>query len=374
MQGGRILRRLLCLLVGASLLTAAPVVAQAPDRIATTAQALVANPLFFNGKRIVIRHPIKTSGRVTELDATAKPVYILWKDASGGSDGEIRGDFFDLGRMTEGDQRFSSYDFTPILEAASRGHWPGRDQVFVILGATFVNAPAPTTPTIRSISLVPEQFDNRAVTLIGRFRGRNLYGDLPQGVAKSKWDFVLQSADAAIWITGVRPKGKDFDLDPSARVDTGKWLEVKGTVERDASGVWIAAESIRLTTAPTDGPVEVAAPPIPTEPPPTVIFSAPLADDTDVPTAGRIRIQFSRDMIVQSFRDHVKIRYGGTSPPPGAPPSFTLNYNDGNRSIEIRFKEPLAAFQPVVLELTNGITAIDGQPLQPWTLKFTTGQ
>jgi len=27
-----------------------------------------------------------------------------------------------------------------------------------------------------------------------------------------------------------------------------------------------------------------------------------------------------------------------------------------------------------VLELTNGITAIDGQPLQPWTLKFTTGQ
>ena len=27
--------------------------AQAPDRIATTAEALVANPLFFHGKRIV---------------------------------------------------------------------------------------------------------------------------------------------------------------------------------------------------------------------------------------------------------------------------------------------------------------------------------
>ena len=46
-------------------------------------------------------------------------------------------------------------------------------------------------------------------------------GDLPQGVAKSKWDFVLQSADASIWVTGLRPKGKDFDLDPSARVVTG---------------------------------------------------------------------------------------------------------------------------------------------------------
>lgn len=360
--------------VGSLLLIAAPAAAQAPDRIATTAQALVTNPLFFNGKRIVIRHPVKLSGQLTELDGTAKPVYIFWRDKGGGSDGEIRGEFYDLGRMLEGDQRFSSYDFTPVIQAASNGHWPARDQVFVILAATFVDNPAPTSPTIRSIALLPEQFDNREVTLTGRFRGRNLFGDLPQGVAQSKWDFVLQSADAAIWITGLRPKGKDFDLDPSARVDTGKWLEVKGTVQRDATAVWIAGESIRLTTAPAEGPVEVAGPPIPTEPPPTVIFSAPLADDTDFPTAGRIRIQFSRDMKGESFRERVRIRYGGTTPPPVAPPNFTVAYNDGNRSIEIRFKEPLAAFQVVVVELTNGIVAIDGQPLQPWTLKFTTGQ
>ena len=356
------------------LLIAAPVPAQAPDRIATTAQALVANPLFFNGKRIVIRQPVKMTGQLTELDGTAKPVYIFWRDKPGGSDGEIRGDFYDLGRMLEGDQRFSSYDFTPVIQAANNGRWPARDQIFVILGASFVDNPAPTSPTVRSISLNPEQFDNRAVTLVGRFRGRNLFGDLPQGVAKSKWDFVLQSADAAIWITGLRPKGKDFDLDPSARVDTGKWLEVKGTVQRDLTAVWIAAESIRLTTAPAEGPVEVAAPAVPAEPPPSVIFSAPLADDTDVPTAGRIRIQFSRDMKGESFRERVRSRYGGASPPPTAPPTFTLAYNDGTRSIDIRCKEPLAAFQVVILELTSGIVAIDGQPLQPWTLKFTTGQ
>jgi hypothetical protein len=70
----------------------------------------------------------------------------------------------------------------------------------------------------------------------------------------------------------------------------------------------------------------------------------------------------------------VRIRYGGTTPPPTPPPESTVNYNDGNRSIEIRFKGPLAAFQVVVIDLTAGITAIDGQPLQPWTLKFTTGQ
>jgi len=360
--------------MGAVLLLAAPAAAQPPDRIATTAQALVTNPIFFNGKRIVIRQPVTIGDRLTQLDGTAKPVYVFWRDKPSGSDGEIRGDFYDLGRMLEGDQRFSSYDFTAVIEAASHGHWPARDQVFVILGATVVNSPRPTSPTIRSIALVPEQFDNQSVTLIGRFRGRNLFADLPQGVAKSKWDFVLQSADAAIWITGLRPKGKDFELDPSAHVDTGKWLEVKGTVQRDATAVWIAGESIRLTTAPADGPVEVAAPPVPTEPPPAVIFSAPLADDTDVPPGGRIRIQFSRDMNGQSFRDRVRIHYGGTSPPPLPPPGFTVTYNDGNRSIDIRFKEPLAAFQVVVIELTSGITAIDRQPLQPWTMKFTTGQ
>ncbi len=368
------MNRLVGAAFGTLIFIAAAAAAQPPDRIATTAAALVANPLFFNGKRVVVRNAIKETGRLTELEGTAKPVYVFWKDKPGGSDGEIRGDFYDLGRMLEGDQRFTSYDFTPVIEAASHGRWPARDQVFVLLGATFVDNPQSTAATIRSIALMPEQFDNRAVTLVGRFRGRNLFGDLPQGVAKSKWDFVLQSADAAIWVAGLRPKGKDFDLDPSARVDTGKWLEVKGTVQRDGTAVWLAGESIRLTTAPTEGPVEVAAAPVPTEPPPSVIFSAPLGDDTDFPTGGRIKVQFSRDMNPQSFRDRVRIHYGGTAPPPVAPPNFTVAYNDGNRSIEIRFKEPLVAFQVVVIELGDGITAIDGQPLKPWTLKFTTGQ
>ena len=357
-----------------ALLAAASSAAQAPDRIATTADGLVANSLFFNGKRVVIRRAVKEAGRLTELEATAKPVYVFWKDRPDGSDGEIRGEFYDLGRMQEGDSRFTSYDFAPVIEAANQGRWPGRDQVFVLLGATFVAGPVPTAPTVRAIALAPEQFDNRSVTLTGRFKGRNLYGELPQGVAKSKWDFVLQSADAAIWVTGLRPKGKDFDLDPSLRVDTGRWLEVKGTVQRDGTAVWLAGESVRLTTAPAEAPVEVAGPPVPPEPPPVVIFSAPLADDTDFPVAGRVKIQFSRDMKGDSFHDRIRIHYGGAKPPSVAPPAFTTTYNDGNRSLEIRFKEPLAPFQVVMIQLDDGITAIDGQALSSWTLRFTTGQ
>jgi Big-like domain-containing protein len=359
--------------LAAVLLSAAAITAQAPDRIATTADALIASPVFFHGKRIVVRHAVRQTDRLSELDATAKPVYVFWRERPSASEGEIRGEFWDLGRMTEGDERFASYDFRPVIEAANGGRWPARDQVFVILNATFVPGPPPTTPSIRSIALTPEQFDNRTVTVVGRFKGRNLFGDLPQGVGKSKWDFVLQSADGAIWVTGLRPKGKDFDLDPGARVDTGRWLEVTGTVHRDAAALWIAGESLHVTAAPTDMPVEVAAPPTPVEPPPTVIFSAPLGDETDFPVGGRVRIQFSRDMKGATFQNRVHVRYTGPNAPPTPPPPSTATYNDGTRALEITFKAPLERFQTVTIELQDGITAIDGQPLKPWTLRFSTG-
>jgi hypothetical protein len=367
------LRRFIALFI-VGLLTAASAAAQPLDRLATTADALVANPLFYNGKRVVVRRAVKEAGRLTELDGTAKPVYIFWKEQPTRAEGEIRGEFYDLGRMQDGDPRFSSYDFSPVVQAASGGRWPARDQIFVLLGATLIESSPSSAPTIRAIALAPDKFDDREVTLVGRFRGRNLYGDVPQGVAKSKWDFVLQSADAAIWVTNLRPKGKDFDLDASARVDTGRWLEVKGTVKRDGAATWLEGESVRLTTPPAETPVEVAAPRLPPEPPPTVIFSAPLAGETDFASSGRIKIQFSRDMTPASFQGRVHVRYGGATPPAGAPPDFTATYNDANRSVEIKFKEPLLPSQVVIVQLDEGIAAIDGQRMQPWTLQFTTGQ
>ena len=100
-----------------------------------------------------------------------------------------------------------------MLEAASHGHWPPRDQVFVLIGATAVESPLPTEPTLRRVAIAPEHYADRAITIVGRFRGANLFGDLPQAPGKSRWDFVLQSADGAVWVTGLRPRGKGFDLD-----------------------------------------------------------------------------------------------------------------------------------------------------------------
>ena len=213
--------------------------AQRPGRTVTTAGALVASPVFFHGKRVAVRGAVTQSGELAQLAGTTRPIFVYWRERPTRSEGEIRGDFWDLGRMEDGDPRFTSYDFAPITAAVSNGRWPGRDRVFVILGASLVESPPQTDASLRAIALAPAQFENRGVTLVGRFRGRNLYGDLPQALGRGKWDFVLQSADAAIWVTGARPKGRGFELDPGARADTGKWVEVKGTVRREGELVWL---------------------------------------------------------------------------------------------------------------------------------------
>ena len=277
------------LITAVAALAAATATPQAPGRIATSAEALVASPVFFHGRQITVRRELVEARGLTELASTSKPIFVFWRDAPTTTrDGEVRGEFWDLGRLRPDDSRFSSQNFGPVLEAASRGEWPARDQVFVILGATFVESPLPQQPSIRALALAPEKYADRGVTIAGRFRGRNLFGDLPLPAGKSRWDFVLQAADGAVWITGLRPRGKGFDLDVEARVDTGRWLEVTGTVRRDGSLVWVEASSIALASAPTETPVEVTVPTVPREAPPQVVFTAPVANDTDVEVAALV--------------------------------------------------------------------------------------
>ena len=358
--------------------------AQTATRVATTTDLLLAYPLFFHGKQIVIRSPVDTAGSLTRVttaqavDTSGKKpasIYVFWKERPSRSDGEIRGEFWDLGRLREDDGRFTSYDFKPLLEATTGGRWPGREEVYVILAATLIEGPLPMSASLRAIALAPERYADRGVTVVGRFRGRNLYGDLPTALNRSRWDFVVQSADGAVWVSNLRPKGKNFELDASARVDTGRWLEVTGTVRKEGGTVWIEGESLQLATAPAETPVDIVVTPVVKEAPPQVIFSAPIPDESDVVPTVTVRVQFSRDMDPRSFRDHVRVTY--PSPPEAAPapaaPIATVTYREGTRALEIKFGKPLERFLPVKIELVDGITAVDGQALPPWTLTFTTG-
>ncbi len=90
----------------------------------------------------------------------------------------------------------------------------------------------------------------RRVTIVGQFRGRNLFGELPEAPAKGKYEFVLRSADAALWVIGLQPKGKGFNFDPGKRIDTGRWVTVQGTVRTARGLTWLEGTSIDLAPTP----------------------------------------------------------------------------------------------------------------------------
>ena len=304
------------------------------------------------------------------------PVFVFWRQQPTKCDGEIRGEFYVLGRLREDDSRFTNYDLKQVLEIASGGRWPNRDEVFVLVGATLTESAEPTSPSVRAIVLSPRLFDNRGVTITGRFRGRNLLGDLATPLNRSRYDFVVQSADAAIWVSNLRPRGSGFELDPGAKVDTGKFVEISGTVHTEGNKVWIDGESLRLARPPTGSDSDLAPTPVIKEPPPTVIFTAPLADDADILTTTTVRVQFSRDMDGKTFKGHLRASYVVTAPaapPPPAMPTVSATYNEGNRALELKFAQPLERFQTVKIELLEGITAFDGQPLAPWSMTFSVG-
>jgi hypothetical protein len=359
-------------------------------RVATTAAAVRASPVFFHGKQVAMVGSIVESRGLYWLepagaaapasnvlpDLSAKPVFVYWRETPARADGEVRGELWDLGRLSENDTRFSHVDFKPLLEQLTQGRWPSRDQLFVLLNASIIEAQLADAPALRSIVLAPERYENRSATISGRFRGRNLLGDIATPVpTPGKWDFVLQLADAAIWVTGLRPRGNGFELDPSARVDTGRFVQVDGTVRRDGARVWIEGREIELARPPKET-VEVVVPSVPAEPPPTVVFSTPIPDETDVETTISVRLQFSRDMDARSFKDHVRVSYqrAGQAEPPPAPPPFSFNYNVGTRGIELKFSRPLEPFATVRVDLLEGITAVGGDLLKPWTMTFATGR
>jgi hypothetical protein len=354
------------------------VAAQTPTRHATTPEALVTSAVFFHGKQVAVRRDVEPAGQLMKLAGTSKPVFVFWRDSfSAPRNSEVRGEFWDLGRLERTDSRFTSINFQPILEAATSGRWPGRDEVFLILGATTVESPLPAEPTIRALALAPDHYIGKGVTVTGRFRGANLLADLPQGAGtKGRWDFVVQSADSAIWVTGVRPRGRNFDLDVTARADTGRWIQVAGTVRRTGPLAYIEATSITEATAPANTTIEVAIPPPPPAPAPAIVFSAPSDGETDVDRGAAIRIQFSRDMDGRTFRDRVRLTYVGPAPAgsPPAPPPFSARYVEGNRALEIRPSAPLDRFRTVKVDLLEGILSnVDNQPLKPASVTFTTG-
>jgi hypothetical protein len=360
-------------------------------RIATVA-SLAAYPVFYHLQTVRVRGDLGGIGGPTPwkliggqgTNANHEVMVIPSQSAKigGTPDGKLQsydvtGVFLDVGRLEQGHPR-ATQELIALSEKLLKKSWPGVGELTVLVADAAVPAETLAAPSLRNVALDPSRYFGSEVTVTGRFRGRNLYGDLPDSPNLSRWDFVLQSADAAIWVTGRRPRAEGIDLSPDRRADTGQWLQVRGTVREDRGLVRIEALDLRPATPPpaTASPDETVVQVPDKGPPPEVVFSAPTQDETDVEPTTTLRIQFSRDLDPPTLKDQVRMAYVGFVPgdPNWQPPPFVATYDTGRRMLELKFKAPLEPNRKVQVRLLEGIKGTDGQPLTPWTLNFEVGR
>jgi len=210
------------------------------------------------------------------------------------------------------------------------------------------------------------KMDGQLVRVVGKFRGRNLFADLPGRSMRTQNDWVIKDSLFAVWITGRKPKGDGFDLDPSIRRDTNRWVEVIGRPITRNGVVVIDALQVTLTQPPTPKADAAPAPPPPERPkvPPVIVFSLPLDGEAEFDFSQRITVQFSNDMDEDSFKGRVGLRYEGP-PMPGDPgfESMRVAYDPGNKALIVDPGVPIMRGRVLDLVLLTGIVDIDGLPL-----------
>jgi hypothetical protein len=89
----------------------------------------------------------------------------------------------------------------------------------------------------------PKGAEGRTVTVVGTFRGANLFGDLPDETRRDSGDWVLRDGPFSVWITGRPPKGDGWALDPRSRSDCTFRLQVRGVVETSDGYIYLRATS-----------------------------------------------------------------------------------------------------------------------------------
>lgn len=358
---------------------AATVVAQPPTRRATTIEALRSYPGFYHQQVVMVVGEIKGEGQRATIGSEEGAIALVANETPREGKAEARGQFLDIGRMSEDDPRLIPLNLLERIRTAYQERWPKPGEELLLVVSSTVPPPAATNitePPLRAVAMEPQRFENQKISLVGQFRGRNLFADLPEAPVQHRHSFVLRSGDAAVWVVGVEPKGRDFDFDPARRLDSGRWVKVSGIAKTAKGLTWIEGTSIELAPEPAQTTeVEIDVPP---PPPVEVLFTVPAEGEADVRLTERIRMQLSRDLNPETLKDRVRLTYSaadsknrGEAQPPSI--AFTTNYVPENRALEILPAEPLERFRLVTLEILPGVKGTDGGDVLPFKLTFTTG-
>jgi hypothetical protein len=343
----------------------APALAQPATRRLATIESLRQFPGFFHLQNVLVRGEFKQEADKTALASEEGSIRAVLENGVRTTSGpvEVRAQLVDVGRLEAGDPR------VPDGAARDASRWPRPGEELVLRVTNVTEATPPASPSVRALALEPSRYQGQKITITGNFRGRNLFGDLPGTPGKSRYDFVLRGAEGAVWVTGMQPRGRGFDLDIDRRVDTDQWLEVTGVVSYERGLVQIEATELLAAKPPTQlrESDERAAPP-PSLPPLEVVFSTPTPGEADVPTGTLVRIQFSRALDQKTVPGAVRVRYSSGD---GMPPPFKTTYDGATRALALRFAGPLERGRTVLVEVVNTLKAFDGGVAVPWSLTFT---
>jgi hypothetical protein len=226
-----------------------------------------------------------------------------------------------------------------------------------------------STLDLRDLLKEPGPHLGKQVVVLGKFRGSNLYGDLSIREKRTPRDFIIKVADAAIWVTGRRPRGKGFRLDPSKRRDTGNWLRVIGEPFEEGSTIYLRAAKIELADDPGDPdlePVRVArADEKEAGPPPQVTFTLPIDGERNIPLDSEFQVQFSKDMKGESFHRNVDLLYADDDGIGNPFPDLQVSYDPPSRTLKVSPGRALDPGKEIRLILYDAITDVEGQKLPP---------
>jgi hypothetical protein len=357
-------------------LAVSTVTGQPATRRATTITAIRAYSGYYHQQTVMVLGEIKGTGDRITIGTDEGAIGLIARDAPREGRVEARGQLLDVGRMSPDDPRLIPFNLLDRVRTTYQERWPKPGEEIVLLLSGTVPPPAAanaTTPPLRAVAMDPLRFEGQRVTITGQFRGRNLFGDSPEAPSQNRYQFVLRSGDAAIWVMGLEPKGKGFNFDPARRLDSGRWVHVQGTVHSAKGVTWLDGTSIELAPTPEDTTEVVID--LPPPPPVEILFTAPSAGETDVRSTERIRMQLSRDLNPETLKGRVKLTYVSAQGDTGGATEieFTTNYVRENRALEIRPVAPLERFRGVRLDVAEGVKGTDGGPMAPFTLTFTVG-
>jgi hypothetical protein len=203
------------------------------------------------------------------------------------------------------------------------------------------------------------------VRVIGKFRGTNSFGDLPLSSRREGTDWVIKDQVFSIWVTGRPAAGNGFSLSSLSSIDRdSSWVAVTGTVEERKSFVYLRAEKVELSPAPSDA-AKVGAVRLQTgarNSAPDIIYTDPVQGTEELLLDSQLLLQFTKAMDETSFESHIQLRYA-EGPAASFPYLSVRYYPDRNNSVIIDPGSALQRGRTLSCVLLPGIKDIDGQPL-----------